>query len=487
MAVNQTNVLKNVFVSFIDNQLKLVDIHFTDKIKKIVPKTEKLIHWKDIADYQKWTNFQRSFQSSDKLKSIQIYDGNFQLAIPGGIDAHVHFNTPGFEQREDFDHASLAAAFGGVTTVFDMPCTSLPPVTSAENLYTKYQIVKDRSWIDYGFWGGISGTDFQNEKEALQKIERLADAGVVGFKVYCISGMPSFTDLTYDQIEKVAGWIKNTGLLMAVHAEDKSLVLSRRDELKKQEKNGWQAYCQARDTVAETEAVSKLIKIAKKTDCHIHIVHLSSKPALDMIRKAKAAGVNITAETCPHYLYFTQQDFDNPKIRSFLKTAPPVKLEQDKAALWEGLIDGTIDFVTTDHAGCDPKKEKSSKNFWDVYAGIPGVEHRIPFLISEGFKKDRLTLSATIDLIAANVAKQFKLDNKKGDLAPGKDADIVLVGLWSRHIVRSENMSSKGKYTPFEGLEFACSIDSTYLRGRLITDRQTNTKSKFGRPVKLKI
>ncbi len=489
MVTNEKNVLKNVFISHKNNQLKLVDIYFTEKIEAIVPKIERLIHWKDISDLQKWTRFQHDFQSEDSTANGKVHDGNFLLAIPGSIDAHVHFNTPGFEQREDFDHASLAAAFGGVTTVFDMPCTSLPPVTSVAHLNSKYQAVKGRSWIDYGFWGGISGTDIHNEREAERKVEALADAGVVGFKVYCISGMSTFTDLTYDQIEKVAGWIKKTGLPMAVHAEDKKMVLSRREQLQRLGQNDWQAYCQARDASAEAEAVSKLITIAEKTDCHIHIVHLSSKRALDMIRHAKSDGVNITTETCPHFLYFTQKDFENPKIRAFLKTAPPVKLEQDKIALWEGLSDGTIDFVTTDHAGCHPRKEKSSTNFWDVYAGIPGVEHRVPFMFSEGFKKNRLTLSETIDLLTTNVAEHFNTSDKKGDLASGKDADMVLVNLWNSQIVKSEDMHSKGKFTPFEGCEFGCSIESTFLRGRLITDRgaEQRDKSTFGQPVKLRI
>ena len=478
MATNVTYLLKNVFVSHTNNQMKLADIHFTDKIKTIIPKSDQLIDWKDIADHNEWMRFRQAFQSDDRTTGGKIYDGHYLLAVPGSIDAHVHFNTPGFENREDFDHASLAAAYGGVTTVFDMPCTSIPPVTSVDNLNSKYQAIKDRSWIDYGFWGGISGTDLQDEKNTLQKIEALADAGVVGFKVYCISGMASFTDLTYNQIEKVAHWVKITGLPLAVHAEDKHAVLSRQHQLQKRGENDWRAFCQSRDAFAESEAVSQLITIAKKTDCHIHIVHLSSKEALDMIRKAKSSGVNITVETCPHYLHFTQHDFDDPQIRAFLKTSPPVKSEQDRNALWHGLRDGTIDYITTDHAGCDPLEEKNANNFWDVYAGIPGVEHRVPFFISEGFMKNRLTLSETINLMTRNVANNFKINAIKGDLEPGKDADIVLVNLWNRQIVKSEDMHSKGKYTPFEGFEFACSVDTTFLRGRLIMDKDTQYKDK---------
>ncbi len=177
-------------------------------------------------------------------------------------------------------------------------------------------------------------------------------------------------------------------------------------------RNDWRAYCAARDDKAEAKAIKLLIDIAEKTECRIHIVHLSSRLGLDLIREAQSNGLKVTSETCPQYLFFTQEDFNNPKISAYLKTAPPVKNKIDRDALWEGLKDGTLSFVVTDHAGCDPKKEKTSENFWEVYGGIPGVEHRVPFLFSEGFLKNRLTLSQTIKLLSSNVADYFNLKTK---------------------------------------------------------------------------
>jgi len=480
MAKTELKIITDVLISQIENRLKLVDIYFTDKIEKIVPKTDQIIDWNDISNHDRWMNFQRQFSTQNSNSSDKIYDGKFLLLVPGAIDSHVHFNTPGFEERDDFEHGSLAAAYGGVTTVIDMPCTSIPPVTSLHNLQIKLNAIKGRSWIDYAFWGGISGQEFHDQKKLEGSLQEMLQAGVKGFKAYLISGMKLFTDLPYDQMLQLAHLIRKTKLLLAVHAEDKSLIMQRQQQFEELGRNDWQAYCQSRDDKAEASAVARMINIAHQSDCRIHIVHLSSRLALELIRSAKAKGVKITAETCPHYLYFTQQDFENPQIAASLKTAPPVKNEADKEALWQGLNDGTLSFVTTDHAGCDPEKEKASQNFWDIYGGIPGVEHRVPFLFSEGCKKNRLTISQTIELLSTNPAQFFNLNKNKGSLTISKDADMVLVNLWESEFIKAENMHSRGKYTPFEGREFTSVIDSTFVRGSLVISRNWKSEVKIG-------
>lgn len=481
MKSKSLKILKNVFISSGQNRLNFVDLIFDEQIEKIMPRLNQPIDWNEISTNEKWEKFKQNIPASQNPADAQIYDGRFLLLMPGAIDSHVHFNTPGFEDREDFEHGSLAAACGGVTTVIDMPCTSLPPVTSQENLKIKMKAIEGRSWIDYAFWGGVSGNDFEmyDERTMFYQIHNLVQTGVVGFKAYFISGMESFTDLPSEDILDLAMMVKSNGSRLAVHAEDKSLVLERQVALRKMDFNTWQAYCQARDDVAEARAVAHAIEIARRTDARIHIVHLSSKLALEQIKMAQDEGLKITTETCPHYLYFTENDFKNEAIANYLKTAPPVKSEQDREALWQGLKDKTISFVTTDHAGCDPIKEKSSWDFWEVYGGIPGVEHRVPFLFSEGFKKGRLTLSRTIDLLATNVAKFFKL-NSKGSLAAGNDADMALINLWDKQIVKSKNMHSKGKYTPFEGVTFETVVDSTFLRGKMIRNGRGESEVSLG-------
>ncbi len=472
-------IIKNVLVSVRDNDLKLVDVVFADQIEKIIPQNDHIIHWKDISTRERWERFKRAVPTSGAIEDVPIYDGEFLLLMPGAIDSHVHFNTPGFEHRDDFAHGSLAAAYGGVTTVLDMPCTSIPPVTCAKNLKIKMKAVQGQSWVDFGFWGGISGQDLKSFERITRHVAELLQMGVVGFKAYLISGMESFTDLMPKQMEFIAAMIEEIGSILAVHAEDKTLVQQRQKAFESKWMNNWQAYCEARDDIAEATAVRKLVRIAERTGCRIHIVHLSSKLALEQVGLAQLQGLEISAETCPHYLYFTEDDFRNESIANYLKTAPPVKRAKDREALWQGLSGRAIAFVTTDHAGCDPMKEKSSWNFWEVYGGIPGVEHRVPFLFSEGFKKGRLSLSQTIDLLATNVAEFFELD-AKGDLLPETDADFALIHLWDSQVVKSENMHSKGKYTPFDGVVFDAVVQATFVRGKLVVDRLGHSEVTLG-------
>jgi len=472
-------ILKNVFLSTNENQLKIVDIQFADRIEKIIYRTSKDLDWKEIDSTEKRNKLVQQIKESEYPSDNKIYDGEFLVVIPGGIDSHVHFNTPGFEDRDDFEHGSTAAAFGGVTTVIDMPCTSLPPVTNKNNFEAKLTALKNRSLIDYSFYGGVCGNDFDNNINIEEQIKDLADKGVAAFKTYLISGMSTFADLDEERILQTAKWIKNTNKSMAVHAEDKKMIIDRTAISKSAGQNNWQAYCAARDDKAEAKAIKLLVKIAEKTGCRIHVVHLSSKLGLDIIREAQSLGLKVTSETCPQYLFFTQKDFNNSKISAYLKTAPPLKNEIDREALWEGLKDGTLSFVVTDHAGCNPEKEKSSKNFWEVYGGIPGVEHRVPFLFSEGFLKDKLTLSQTIKLLSSNVADYFYLESK-GYIKEGYDADFALINLWDKKVINSKEMHSKGKYTPFEGITFNAVVEKTFLRGNLIMNRTGKSEQSIG-------
>jgi len=475
----QVKILKNVFLSTDENRLKVVDIQFSNHFEKIIERTAKEIGWQEINSPEKRTKVIQQFEDIEYPSNTKIYDGDFLVAIPGGIDSHVHFDTPGFEDRDDFEHGSTAAAFGGVTTVIDMPCTSLPPVTNKSNFEIKLSVLKNKSLVDYGFWGGVCGNDFDNNLNIQQQIKVLSDLGVVGFKTYLISGMNTFTDLGEERILQTAKWIKKLDKPMAVHAEDKKMIFQREVAAKSAGQNNWQSYCSARDDQAEAKAIELLIKIAEKTGCRIHIVHLSSKLGLDLIRDAQSKNLKITSETCPQYLFFTQKDFNNPKISAYLKTAPPVKKDVDRDALWDALKDGILSFVVTDHAGCDPEKEKSSKNFWEVYGGIPGIEHRVPFLFSEGFLKNKLTLSQSIKLLSSNVADYFNLKTK-GYIREGYHADFTLINLWDKKVVESHEMHSKGKYTPFEGVTFNAVVEKTFLRGESIMNRSGQTEQKIG-------
>ncbi|MCW8849559.1 MAG: amidohydrolase family protein [Melioribacteraceae bacterium] len=472
-------ILTNVFINTTKNNVVPVNIYFDDSIKKIEKLSSKEFNWEELNTIEKKNKLTAQISVPQLQFNAKKNDGNFNLLIPGAIDPHVHFDTPGFEFRDTFEHGSTAAAYGGVTTIIDMPCTSLPPVTSKENFSAKLDAVRNRSLIDFAFWGGVCRNDFEDFKDIEKQVLELNELGVAGYKTYLISGMETFKDLKLDQMRQVANFIKKTGKPQSVHAEDKFLVESRRLEFQSNNRNEWRHYCLSRDSLAEEKAIKDMIEIARKSGHKIHIVHLSSELGLNAIRQAQKEGVNITSETCPHYLHFTQDDFNNGDISNFLKTAPPVKMKNDQDALWDGLEDGSLLFLTTDHAGCNPADEKTSDNFWEVYGGIPGVEHRVSYLISEGFLKRKFTLDKTIDLLSTNVAEYFNL-SRKGKIEEGYDADFALINLWEGERINSENMHSKGKYTPFESLQVQCKVEKTILRGGVIMDKEGKAEENIG-------
>lgn len=476
---DELKILTNIFINTSKNNFTSVNIYFTDKIQKVECLLDKEYSWQKLKDNVNKEKIIKQISQQKFSNSIKIIDGNFNIVIPGTIDPHVHFDTPGFEFREDFEHASTAAAFGGVTTIIDMSCTSLPPVTSADNFHKKLEVVKNRSLIDFAFWGGVCRNDFENRKNIKQQISELNELGVAGYKTYLISGMETFKDLTIEQMRLIAKFINQTNKPQAVHAEDKFMVESKQQRFKSANKNSWQYYCLARNSDAEEKAIHDMISVAKEFGQKIHIVHLSSELGLNAIRNAQKDGINITSETCPHYLHFTQDSFEHKKIRNYLKTAPPIKMNNDQNALWDGLKDGTLSFVTTDHAGCNPSEEKVDENFWNVYGGIPGVEHRVPFMFSDGFLKEKLTFEQTVNLLSTNVADYFNI-KEKGKISENFDADFAVINLWDSEIVKSENMHSKGKYTPFDGMTFNCKIEKTILRGNVILDRENGAEEKIG-------
>ncbi len=440
------------------NNTFLCDILYNSQIVGVVEKEEVPADPDKLSDY---ILLKRRKQN----QSANCINANYCVVLPGAIDPHVHYDDPGFEWREDFYTGTLAAAFGGVTTVADMPCTSVPPVINAVNFQHKLNMIRKKAVVDFALWGGISGTEFENNS-VRNNMHELAEQGVIGFKTYLISGMDDFTSVTPIQLEEVACIAKEFNMSVAVHAEDKSFVERKRVQFRKENKNEIAHYCQARGVEAEVLAIETVIKVAQKTDAHFHVVHLTSKRGLELIEKAQAQGIHITTETCPHFLAFTQDDFEQQG--SILKTAPPVKFAEDKAALWDGLRSGVINFVVTDHAGCDYPSEKNTGSIWSDYGGIPGSELMVPFIFSEGFMKHKISLHQMQKILCENAARNYKLDSHKGSINIGKDADFVFIDPLAKTTVQQEKLHSKGKYTPFNNSTFKGKIGRIFLRGKEI-------------------
>jgi len=391
------------------------------------------------------------------------------LVLPGVIDGHVHFDDPGFTQREDFASGTSAAAAGGVTCVVDMSCTSLPPVVNTEALENKLKIIGPKAHVDYMLWGGVSGNAITNQQWR-RHLADLVDAGVVAIKVYMLSGMDTFRDLTTTEIREVLTQTHKLGIPVGIHAEDRSLVDELTERAKGRGDDSPAAYAAARPAAAESSAVMAAVEAVRETGARVHIVHLASGEALDVVSAARFEDLPISAETCPQYLQFTTEDFK--RMGSLLKIAPVVRDESDRQRLWQGLESGELSFVATDHAAARWPDEKETGSIWTDYGGVPGVELLLPYLWSEGVVAGRITLQRLTELLCSEPARFFGVDHRKGRLRPGGDADFVVFDEGARWTVKADALHNLNRYTPFEDFELTGRVRATYVRGQSVFERR---------------
>jgi len=398
------------------------------------------------------------------------------LVLPGAIDGHVHFNDPGFTHREDFSSGTAAAAAGGVTCVVDMPCTSLPPVTDADALATKVRAIQAKAYVDFMLWGGVSGNAMADDGWR-DRLAELVEAGVAAVKVYNLSGMETFTAVTYEQMDRVFEAAAELGIPVGVHAEDPTIVEELSRGIREKGGDGPAAYAASRPVLAEVAAVRRVIEGCRESGARVHVVHLSSGSGLEAITAARAEGIPVSAETCPHFLRFTLEDLE--RQGALLKTAPVVKSAEDRDRLWQGVADGDLLFVATDHAPAQWPEEKNTGSIWTEYGGVPGVETMLPFLYSEGVAADRITLERFVELTAGAPARFFGVDQRKGALREGHDADFVVFDDDARWTVAGTALHNLNRYTPFEGMELTGRVRATYVRGEAVFERHPDGRELF--------
>jgi dihydroorotase len=376
--------------------------------------------------------------------------------LPGAIDVHVHFRDPGYPHKEDFASGTAAAAFGGVTTVFDMPNT-IPPTGTAEALAAKQKMAAEKAHVDFGLYGLLG-------EDTIAHVPALIEGGVIGFKLYMgntFGKIPSpSTGATLEAFETVAP----TGKRISLHAETNSIMERRETQLRAAGRTEALAHIASRPAVVAVEAVSRAAILAEWTGARIHILHISSADELRPLREAKARGVDITGETCPHYLMLSTDDY--ARLGGVIRVNPPVREARNQAPLWAALADGTIDLIATDHAP-HAIEEKTRNDIWTVDAGFPGVETQMPLMLG-AVSGGRLSISDYVRLASAAPAKIWGLYPKKGAIQPGADADIAIVDLERAWTIDDTKLQSRAKITPWNGHRVQGLPIHTLVRGRFV-------------------
>jgi len=393
-------------------------------------------------------------------QSSEALDFGDMAILPGLVDSHVHINDPGRSDWEGFETATRAAAAGGYTLLVDMPLNCLPATTSVAALRAKRDAAKARCRVDWSPWGGVVEANQQD-------LEALAAEGVPGFKCFLINpGIDGFTMVSDRQLQAALPYLARTGLPLLVHAELQGPINSATERLAAADWSSYQTYLQSRPPEAELAAIEMLLGMCRKCRFHLHIVHLSASQALPMLRAARSEGLAVTVETCPHYLHLTAETILDGA--TLCKCAPPIRSSQNRERLWQGLRDGTIDMVVTDHSPCLPEMKRLAEgNFKTAWGGIASLSVALPLVYTEASQRG-FGLTDIVNWMAAAPAKLAGCHRRKGRVAAGYDADFVVFDTENRFVVSEDTLHYRHPVSPYLGESLRGVVKSTYLRGTLV-------------------
>jgi allantoinase len=384
--------------------------------------------------------------------------------FPGGIDSHVHFNEPGRTEWEDIAHGSAALAAGGYTSFIDMPLNNLPVTTNVAAFDLKLEAMKRSSRLDFGLWGGLVPGN-------RDQLEPLVRRGVMGFKAFmCPSGIDEFPASDIHTLVEGMKRIAALGSILLIHAEDPTRLL---------EPKGTRAldFTRSRPEDAELMALVAVLTVASATGCRVHIVHVSTENGATLVNKARLDGIDMTCETCPHYLLYSEEDLE--KMGGLGKCAPPFRTAQDRDGLWARLADGTLPMVVSDHSPSTIDL-KQGGDFLKLWGGISGCQSTRQLLLAHAAERG-VALSTVAAVTATNQARRFGLA-KKGDVAVGFDADLWLVDLSFEGVVRKQDLLYRNPFSAHEGQPIQGRTIRTLVRGETVfADGKPTTTKPIGR------
>ncbi|WP_138754983.1 allantoinase AllB [Paenibacillus sinopodophylli] len=418
-------------------------------------------------------------EALDAELATHMVDAAGLTVMAGMIDVHVHLNEPGLGDWEGFETGSAALAAGGCTTYIDMPLNGIPPTVTINGMQQKLAAAKERSYVDYAIWGGLV-------PGKLHELIPLHEAGVVGFKAFMSSpggqGEDAFREVDDYTLLEGMKVIASVNKVLALHAESEPIVSKLGLDMREAGRLTPSDYVASRPIVAELEAVNRALFYAEQTGCALHFVHISSEAGVRSIQHARDRGLNVTVETCPHYLALTSADLEVKG--AIAKCSPPIREAAEQEHLWGAVANGLVDIISSDHSPC-PVSMKEADNFFDAWGGIAGAQSSVELIIGEGHVKRGLPLTLLSDMLSGAPARRFGLDGVKGEIRIGLDADLMLIDLNEAYILEERHLYQKHKHSPYLGMELPCKVMATYLRGQRVYGANTGLDdSKQGRWVR---
>lgn len=390
--------------------------------------------------------------------SARVEDVGARVVLPGLVDPHVHINDPGRTAWEGFETATQAAAAGGVTTLVDMPLNSDPVTVTVDALDQKIAASEGKRWVDVGFHAGVVPG---HERD----VEPLIDAGVLGAKAFLVhSGIDDFPAATERELRAVLPVLARRGVPLLVHAEIETAKPPRRGD-----PTAYASWLASRPRAWENDAIELLIRLCREYGAPVHIVHLSSAEAVPMLIRARVEKLPISVETCPHYLYFAAEDIPDGDPR--FKCAPPIRERNNNQQLWGALLQGAIDLVASDHSPCPPEMKKlDGGDFFAAWGGIASLQWGLS-IVWTAARDLQVTFDQLARWMSAAPARLAGLEARKGAIAPGRDADLVV---WDPDVAFEVNPAStyhRHKVSPYQGRRLYGVVERTYLRGHVVADK----------------
>lgn len=433
-----------------------------------IPVNEDLVEAGIAIDRDRIVKIAKKTNLPKASKSIDLKG---KVALPGLVDSHVHLRDQEMAYREDFATGTSAAAAGGVTTVVDMP-NNRPITMSTEILKDRMRLAESRIFVNVAF-----NAAFPTQ---LREIPRIVEAGAVGFKLYLLQQIGGVSIDDDDALLTALRTASRAKALIAVHAEDKSIIEQNQRKLEEQRREDVEAFLQAHPVEAEEKATKRAIELSKESGAHVHFCHVSSQSAMKAILNAKKLGYNVTCEVTPHHLLLNSRHLR--KYGNLAIEIPPLRQLSDVTYLWRQLQKGLVDTMASDHAP-HSLEEKQSKSIWDVKPGIAGLETMLPLLLTQ-VNKGQLTLQQLVRLTCRNPAKGYCIEDR-GTILEGSHADIVVIDLKKEHRIDASKFHSKAKFSPFDGWKAKGAPVKTFVNGQLVMDKgEMMAKPSHGRVIK---